>query len=100
MRQYTGALVGLGYDPTTSEALLPDHDSELVFDVDITEKDIVEVDFVLNYLFFFVFYLLICFIKLNIQLQQKRNEEHKKEIQLFYEQKGYNYRVYRTYNLT
>ncbi|KAL9952201.1 hypothetical protein ACROYT_G039416 [Oculina patagonica] len=44
MRQYTGALVGLGYDPTTSEALLPDHDSELVFDVDITEKDIVEIN--------------------------------------------------------
>ena len=45
MRQYIGALVGLGYDPRTSEALLPDNDSELVFDVDFTENDIVEVWF-------------------------------------------------------
>ncbi|KAJ7352988.1 ATP-dependent RNA helicase tdrd9 [Desmophyllum pertusum] len=44
MRQYTGALVGLGYDPRTSEALLPDHDSELVFDVDITEDDIIGIN--------------------------------------------------------
>lgn len=41
-RQYTGALVGLGYDPTTNEALLPDYDSELVFEVDFTERDIVD----------------------------------------------------------
>ena len=47
MRQYTGALVGLGYDPRTSEALLPDHDSELVFDVDMTEDDIIHVRFAL-----------------------------------------------------
>jgi len=43
MRQYTGALVGLGYDPRTGEALLPDHDSELVFEVEITEDDIIGV---------------------------------------------------------
>ena len=43
MRQYTGALVGLGFDPSTDEALLPDHDSELVFDVEITEDDIIGV---------------------------------------------------------
>ena len=43
MRQYTGALVGLGFDPMTGEALLPDHDIELVFDVDITEDDIIGV---------------------------------------------------------
>ena len=43
MRQYTGALVGLGFDPTTGEALLPDHDSELVFEVEITEDDIIGV---------------------------------------------------------
>lgn len=43
MRQYTGALVGLGFDPSTGEALLPDHDSELVFDVEVTEDDIIGV---------------------------------------------------------
>lgn len=43
MRQYTGALVGLGFDPRTGEALLPDHDSELEFDVEITEDDIIAV---------------------------------------------------------
>lgn len=43
MRQYTGALVGLGFDPRTNESLLPDHDIELVFDVDITEDDIIGV---------------------------------------------------------
>lgn len=43
MRQYTGALVGLGFDPRTGEALLPDHDTELVFDVEITEDDIIGV---------------------------------------------------------
>ena len=40
-RKYTGAVVGLGYDPSTGLALLPDHDSELVFEVDIDEKDII-----------------------------------------------------------
>ena len=45
MRQYTGALVGLGYDPRTNEALLPDYDSELVFEVDFKEQDIIEVGF-------------------------------------------------------
>lgn len=45
-RQYTGALVGLGYDPTTNEALLPDYDSELVFEVDFTERDIVDINLV------------------------------------------------------
>ena len=45
MRQYTGALVGLGYDPRTNEALLPDYDSELVFEVDFKEQDIIEVAF-------------------------------------------------------
>ena len=42
-RQYTGALVGLGYDPSTGHALLPDHDSELVFGVEITQDDIIQV---------------------------------------------------------
>ena len=42
-RKYTGALVGLGYDPSTGQALLPDHDSELVFEVEITQDDIILV---------------------------------------------------------
>ena len=42
-RQYTGALVGLGYDPSTGHALLADHDSELVFEVEITQDDIIQV---------------------------------------------------------
>ncbi|KAK2567406.1 ATP-dependent RNA helicase TDRD9 [Acropora cervicornis] len=43
-RQYTGALVGLGYDPITGYALLPDHDSELVFEVEITQDDIIQIN--------------------------------------------------------
>lgn len=43
-RQYTGALVGLGYDPSTGYALLPDHDSELVFEVEITQDDIIQIN--------------------------------------------------------
>ena len=39
----TGALVGLGYDPSTGHALLPDHDSELMFEVEITQDDIIQV---------------------------------------------------------
>lgn len=35
--------MGLGYDPATNEALLPDYDSELVFEVDFRENDIVDV---------------------------------------------------------
>ena len=42
-RKYTGALVGLGFDPHTGKALLPDHDSELVFEVDINEDDLIKV---------------------------------------------------------
>ena len=42
-RQYTGALVGLGYDPATNRPLLPDHDSELTFEVEIDQEDIVNV---------------------------------------------------------
>ena len=44
-RKYTGALVGLGFDPHTGQALLPDHDSEIVFEVDITQNDVVQVRF-------------------------------------------------------
>ena len=42
-RKYTGALVGLGFDPNTGQALLPDHDSELVFEVEITQDDLILV---------------------------------------------------------
>ena len=41
--KYTGALVGLGFDPHTGKALLPDHDSELVFEVDIDQDDLIKV---------------------------------------------------------
>ena len=43
VRQYTGALVGLGYDPRTNLPILPDHDIEVVFDVAIDWKDLVSV---------------------------------------------------------
>jgi len=43
-RKYTGALVGLGYDPHTGQALLPDHDSEIVFEVEITQHDIILIN--------------------------------------------------------
>jgi len=42
-QQYTGALVGLGYDEKSNQPLLPDHDIELTFDVDITVDDLVKV---------------------------------------------------------
>lgn len=43
-RKYTGALVGLGFDPNTGQALLPDHDSELVFEVEITQDDLILIN--------------------------------------------------------
>ncbi|CAH3166074.1 unnamed protein product [Porites lobata] len=42
--KYTGALVGLGFDPHTGKALLPDHDSELVFEVDIDQDDLIKIN--------------------------------------------------------
>lgn len=37
---YTGALCGLGYDRTTGKSLFPDHDLEIIFDVEITMNDL------------------------------------------------------------
>ena len=39
----TGALCGLGYDPESKGAVLPDHDIEVTFDTVITNKDIATV---------------------------------------------------------
>lgn len=38
-----GALCGLGWDPETGEALLPERDIEVVFDTLITQEDIYKV---------------------------------------------------------
>ena len=43
--RYTGAIIGLGPDPTTGEALLPDHDIEVVFDFAFVQEDLVKVCF-------------------------------------------------------
>lgn len=37
---YTGALCGLGYDPVTKTSIFPEHDIELIFDVEITLEDL------------------------------------------------------------
>ncbi|XP_012057161.1 PREDICTED: probable ATP-dependent RNA helicase spindle-E [Atta cephalotes] len=37
---YIGALCGLGYNRTTEESLFPDHDLEIMFDVEITMNDL------------------------------------------------------------
>ena len=42
-RQYTGALCGLGFDPSTGDSIYPDHDIELTFDTQITQDDIILV---------------------------------------------------------
>lgn len=41
--RYTGAIIGLGPDPTNGEALLPDHDIELTFDFGFTQDDLAKV---------------------------------------------------------
>ncbi|XP_067013969.2 probable ATP-dependent RNA helicase spindle-E [Anabrus simplex] len=41
---YTGALCGLGVDPETGHALLPDHDMEITFDTEITLDDILNIN--------------------------------------------------------
>ena len=43
--RYTGAIIGLGWDPATGEPLLPDHDIELTFDFAFTQEDLVKVCF-------------------------------------------------------
>lgn len=40
---YTGALVGLGYDPSAGCAIYPDDDVELAFDFDFSEDDLILV---------------------------------------------------------
>ena len=42
--RYTGAIIGLGSDPTTGEALLPDHDIEVVFDFAFVQEDLVKIN--------------------------------------------------------
>lgn len=37
---YTGALCGLGYNRSTGESLFPEHDLEIMFDVEITMNDL------------------------------------------------------------
>ncbi|KAM4542411.1 ATP-dependent RNA helicase TDRD9 [Odontesthes bonariensis] len=41
---YTGALCGLGCNSQTQEALLPEHDTELAFDVKFDVEDITEIN--------------------------------------------------------
>ncbi|XP_032338686.1 ATP-dependent RNA helicase TDRD9 [Camelus ferus] len=41
---YTGALCGLGWSPTTGAPVLPEHDIELAFDVQLGVEDVVEVN--------------------------------------------------------
>lgn len=40
LEKYTGAICGLGVDPATGFAFYPDHDMEIYFDVEFTNKDI------------------------------------------------------------
>lgn len=42
-KRYTGAIIGLGSDPSGGEALLPDHDIELTFDFAFVQDDLVKV---------------------------------------------------------
>ncbi|XP_068959813.1 ATP-dependent RNA helicase TDRD9 [Petaurus breviceps papuanus] len=41
---YTGALCGLGWNPATGTPILPEHDIELAFDVQLNVEDIVEIN--------------------------------------------------------
>ncbi|XP_050405391.2 ATP-dependent RNA helicase TDRD9 [Patella vulgata] len=42
--RYIGAICGLGFDPHTGQAILPDHDIELTFDTKIDDEDIVKIN--------------------------------------------------------
>ena len=42
-RQYTGAICGLGYDPSTGQSLYHEHDIEITFDTLITQDDLDKV---------------------------------------------------------
>ncbi|KMQ93554.1 atp-dependent rna helicase tdrd9 [Lasius niger] len=37
---YTGALCGLGYNPSTGKSLFPEHDIQVIFDIEITMNDL------------------------------------------------------------
>ncbi|GAB1862348.1 Putative ATP-dependent RNA helicase TDRD9 [Camponotus japonicus] len=37
---YTGALCGLGFDPSTGKSLFPEHDLQIIFDIEITMNDL------------------------------------------------------------
>ncbi|CAF1616190.1 unnamed protein product, partial [Didymodactylos carnosus] len=39
-----GVLCGLGYDPQTDEALYPDHDMDIAFDVHMTTDDLTDIN--------------------------------------------------------
>jgi ATP-dependent RNA helicase TDRD9 len=52
--RYTGAIIGLGPDPHTGEALLPDHDIEVIFDFAFVQEDLVKV---CVFPFAFIFFL-------------------------------------------
>ncbi|XP_007986155.1 ATP-dependent RNA helicase TDRD9 [Chlorocebus sabaeus] len=43
-KYYTGVLCGLGWNPTTGASILPEHDMELAFDVQLSVEDVVEVN--------------------------------------------------------
>lgn len=49
---YTGALCGLGCDRTTEKSLFPDHDLEIIFDVEITINDLRMVHCLMFTIFF------------------------------------------------
>lgn len=54
---YTGALCGLGFDPSTGESLFPEHDLQIIFDVEITMNDLQMVRH-LKYFNVFVHYII------------------------------------------
>ncbi|KAM3849977.1 ATP-dependent RNA helicase TDRD9-like [Diretmus argenteus] len=45
---YTGALCGLGWNSRTEEAILPEHDMELTFDVKFDVEDLTEINVLRN----------------------------------------------------
>ncbi|KAG7200201.1 hypothetical protein KM043_000633 [Ampulex compressa] len=42
--RYVGALCGLGYHPATGTSIFPEHDMEIMFDVEITMDDLQEIN--------------------------------------------------------
>lgn len=58
MRSFTGAICGLGMDEINETAFYPDHDMEVIFDVKITNDDVIAVSFI--YRFNFVHLIELC----------------------------------------